>query len=101
MNSRHKLNAPLPEGATVVRGHFDPLLAAHALRLADFPRPLAVIVAAVDSPLLPLEARRTMVAALRCVDCVLQHGHPHHDLTAEHDLARADFIRHVKARTNA
>jgi hypothetical protein len=58
---------------TVVTGYFDPLLAAHALRLrecAGHGRPLVVLIADPPEPLLPARARAELVAALEVVDLV-------------------------------
>ena len=102
MDSRSKIGAPLPVGAVVVRGYFDPLLSAHALRLAACGRPLAVIVEDPEQPLLPLAARRLLVAALACVDCVVvEDGHRQadEDWTAQDLAVRQAFIEHVHARS--
>ena len=86
-------------GAVVVRGYFDPLLSAHAMRLAACGRPLAVIVADPDRPLLPLAARQLLVAALACVDCVVVEAPVTQDWTAQDLALRQRFIEHVHARS--
>jgi|HubBroStandDraft_1064217.scaffolds.fasta_scaffold477867_1 glycerol-3-phosphate cytidylyltransferase-like family protein len=61
------------EGATVVSGYFDPLLASHAERLTGLKRsgvPLVVIVADPENPILPAQARMELVAGLAVVDHV-------------------------------
>ncbi len=62
------------EGATVVSGYFDPLLAWHARRLAGLKRDGKLIVAIVDppDPILPARARAELVASLRAVDHVVE-----------------------------
>jgi bifunctional ADP-heptose synthase (sugar kinase/adenylyltransferase) len=58
----------------VVTGHFDPLVAAHARRLAEVREPGAWLLIAVtepERPLLAARARATLVAALAGVDCVV------------------------------
>ncbi|HLW76885.1 MAG TPA: hypothetical protein VKS01_07860 [Bryobacteraceae bacterium] len=62
-------------GATVVVGYFDPLIAWHARWLAMFKkpdRPLIVLVADPDRPILPAAARAELVASLRVVDHVAE-----------------------------
>jgi hypothetical protein len=102
LDSRKKIGAEVPAGATVVRGYFDPLTDAHAEQLAACPRPLAVIVADPPEPLLPRNARQMLVAALRCVDVVVADDcTPTEDWTAA-DLARRQaFIEHVHARSKS
>ena len=61
----------------LVGGFFDPLLAAHARRLAEIaPRGGALFVALQDPPLpvLPAQARAELVAALCMVDYVILPG---------------------------
>jgi len=62
---------------TVVTGYFDPLLAAHARRLAEIAEPGGVLMAVVtepERPILPTRARAELVAALAVVDYVLPAG---------------------------
>ncbi len=62
-------------GATVVSGYFDPLIAWHARWLAGFkkpPRPLLVLIATPENPILPAPARAELVASLRVVDHVAE-----------------------------
>ncbi len=100
LDSRVKIGAAPPAGATIVRGYFDPLLASHAERLARCARPLAVVVADPERPLLPLAARQLLVAALACVDCVLPGEIASaEDWTAEDLAVREQFIEHVHARS--
>lgn len=61
------------EGATVVVGYFDPMVAWHARWLASFKkpdRPLLVLIATPQNCILPGRARAELVAALRVVDYV-------------------------------
>jgi hypothetical protein len=62
-------------GATVVSGYFDPLIAWHARWLAGFKkpaRPLLVLIATPEDPILPAPARAELVASLRVVDHVAE-----------------------------
>jgi hypothetical protein len=62
-------------GATVVSGYFDPLIAWHARWLAGFKkpaRPLLVLIATPENPILPAQARAELVASLRVVDHVTE-----------------------------
>ena len=62
---------------TLISGFFDPLLAAHARRLAEIaPRDGALFVALQDPPIpvLPAQARAELVAALGMVECVVLPG---------------------------
>ena len=101
MDSRIKIGLPVPAGATVVRGYFDPLLASHASRLASCERPLAVVVADPPNPLLPLAARQLLVAALACVDAVVAEAAVAEDWTAQDLETRQEFIEHVHVRSKA
>jgi bifunctional ADP-heptose synthase (sugar kinase/adenylyltransferase) len=62
------------EGATVVSGYFDPLLASHARRLTELKGGAKLIVAIEDPPrpILPARARAELVAGLRAVDFVVE-----------------------------
>lgn len=101
MDSRSKIGAPIPDGAYVVKGYFDPLLAADARRLAACPRPLAVIVADPPEPLLPLEARQLLVAALACVDVVIDDPDAvfDQDWTQAQIEGREAFEQHIQNRS--
>jgi bifunctional ADP-heptose synthase (sugar kinase/adenylyltransferase) len=99
----------------VVIGYFDPLLAAHARRLAELREPdqaLVVIVRDLEGSLLPLRARAELVAALGVVDWVIPAGDPEAVIEAlapeevvreeQADLERRqELIRHVRARCGA
>ncbi len=98
----------------LVSGHFDPLLAAHAHRLAGIADPPAVLFAAItepERPILAARARAVLVAALAAVDRVIVCG------TASADEAVAaiapdevyrdeagderrtrEFVQHVESR---
>jgi len=54
----------------VARGHFDPVLASHARRLASAGRPLLVLITEPEDALMPARARAELVAALGTVDYV-------------------------------
>ena len=62
-------------GATVVSGYFDPMVAWHARWLASFKKtgkPLLVLIATPENPILPMQARAELVAALSVVDHVAE-----------------------------
>ena len=83
-----------------MRGYFDPLLSRHVEELVNLPRPLAVVVEDPPFPLLPLEARVQLVAALACVDVVLTSGGGI-DQRADHKAIRKSFIERVHERSKA
>jgi len=92
-----------PEGALAVAGPFDPLLAAHARQLRELKqdgRALVVFVTEPEEPILPLEARAELVAALRCVDAVVADGGAPPqgalDLMPNHLAWREAFLRRVR-----
>lgn len=94
-------------GAVVVSGHFDPLLAPHASRLAELKRdgtPLMVAITSSPEPVLPVRARAELVAGLRVVDYVVESVQglvPQIRLESE-DAARLEhLIDHVRARQAA
>jgi hypothetical protein len=63
------------DGATVVSGYFDPMIAWHARWLESFKKPdkpLLVLIATPENPILPMQARAELVAALRVVDFVAE-----------------------------
>src|SRR5579863_4505944 len=78
------------QGATVVSGYFDPLVASHAERLAELKRegvPLLVLIATPDGPILPARARAELVAGLAVADYVCETADgvaPHISLEREH-----------------
>lgn len=94
-------------GATVVSGHFDPLLASHAERLAELKQeglPLLILIAAPENPILPARARAELVAGLAVVDYVaeLTEGFtPHIRLEREDEMRLQSLIEHVHARQRA
>lgn len=65
--------AALPAPGLLVTGYFDPLLSAQAARLAELANqaPLLVLVGDPPQPLLPVQARAELVAALRSVTHVV------------------------------
>lgn len=76
-----------------ITGHFDPLLASHARRLAELARPdglLFALIADPPDPLLPARARAELVAALRAVDYVILPGSA--AIEAALDRLRADEV---------
>ena len=64
--------------AVLVKGHFDPLLAKHAVQIGKCRQPGKLVIAIVTNPpqpYLPQQARAELVAALASVDWVaLQPG---------------------------
>lgn len=89
----------------VISGCFDPLLAAHAERLASAKRNGAkVVVVLVEpaEPILATRARAELVAALRCVDLVVTDdgGGLVPELRFENEDASAagQFVAHVLER---
>lgn len=69
---RERLLAPQPPRALVV-GHFDPVVYSHVERmnaLAAEYGPLAVCVTSPADPLLPVQARAELAAALGCTEFV-------------------------------
>lgn len=92
-------------GATVVRGYFDPLLAAHAGRLAQLKQrgaALLVVIASPADPILPARARAELVAGLRAVDHVTEANiEPRICLEQEDALRFDELLRHVRARQRA
>ena len=94
-------------GATVIRGHFDPLVASHAERLAELKRPgipLLVLIATPDDAILPARARAELVASLAVVDYVCEAAAglaPQISLESEHAGQKAQLIDHVHARQRA
>jgi bifunctional ADP-heptose synthase (sugar kinase/adenylyltransferase) len=92
---------------TVVSGHFDPLLASHAVSLEQARPPggrLLVIVTSPEQPILDPRARAELVAGLAAVDAVtVAEGDalspaPSTRLEAEHEAAAEGFIARVLER---
>ncbi len=110
MDSRDKIQTPaaatpLPPGALVVSGSFDPLLAAHAAalqRLRQDAPALAVVLDEPPQPILPARARAELVAALACVDRVYLAGAgapvASISLDEEHLRLRGEFVEHLRSR---
>lgn len=98
-------------GAVVVTGYFDPLLAAHAERLAGLKRegrPLMVAIADPENPILPARARAELVAGLAVVDYVVESVSgltpglmPDFRLEPEDQARIEDLIERVHARQAA
>lgn len=102
----------LPDLGLCVSGYFDPLLKAHADRLARLAAqsgPLTVLVCDPPDPLLPLEARAKLVAGLRCVARVIAVNDvsqlPHiTNVSREEQLdlrLRDEFLERVRQRNQA
>jgi len=95
------------QGATVVSGYFDPLVASHAERLAELKRervPLLVLIATPDDAILPARARAELAAGLAVVDYVCETADdvaPHLSLESEHTERLAQLIEHVHTRQQA
>jgi bifunctional ADP-heptose synthase (sugar kinase/adenylyltransferase) len=95
-------------GATVVSGIFDPMIAAHAERLAGLKRPgsaLLVLINKSSDEILPVEARAHLVAGLREVDhvAVVSPETPAAQirLEGEHQKLREQLVEHVHSRQGA
>ena len=94
-------------GATVVSGFFDPMIATHAERLAAVKRegtPLLVLIATPPDAILPALARAQLVAGLSVVDyvCDAPAGIPAQiHLEDEHAELLTKLIDHVHARQRA
>lgn len=95
------------QGATVVSGYFDPLLAAQAERLAGIEHNgagLLVAIADPGNPILPARARAELVAGLAAVDYVVEGTASlkiHLRLEDEHKAQSAELIERVQARNGA
>lgn len=88
-------------------GYFDPLTAEQAVRLANLKggRRLLALVLDRSDALLPVDARTTLIAALREVDAVAKASELPDDLAVEVDADLAsdeersrDFVEFVLAR---
>ena len=95
------------DGATVVSGYFDPLIASHAERLASLKNngaKLLVLIATPANAILPAAARAELVAGLRSVDHVAELAGgviPHIRLEQEDDERYRALLQHVHARQKA
>ena len=90
----------IAEQATVVRGYFDPLLAWHAERLAEAKRegkPLLVVIASPENPILSLRARAELAAGLRVVDYVTEANIQKTDIQPQIclELEDAEFFKRL------
>jgi bifunctional ADP-heptose synthase (sugar kinase/adenylyltransferase) len=98
-------------GAVIVSGYFDPIIHAHAERLASLKKPgqsLLVLVATPANAILPAGARAALVAGLACVDYVTEIGgsypeglQPQTQLETEDASRLEQLIQHVQARQQA
>lgn len=92
-------------GMQWVRGSFDPLLAAHARRIAAWKRAgasLAVVLVDPPEPLLSAHARAELLAGLSDVDYVVLGGaapEGENVLDLDDSTAREDFLRRVRERS--
>lgn len=90
------------EGATVVSGYFDPMVASHARRLAELKSgTMIVVIENPDRPILPARARAELVASLRAVDyVVVDRDGLRVDVRLEDEDARrfTELIAHVHSR---
>lgn len=92
------------EGALVVRGYFDPMVASHAEELGKLKqagKPLLVLISNPPDPILPARARAQLVAGLAAVDYVCDSPGaltPEVTLEAQHVVGRENLIRHVHSR---
>src|SRR3712207_5862364 len=71
LDTREKI---LASEVILVTGHFDPLTAEHAERIASLKQPgraLVVVITSPSHPILPARARAELVAGLAAVDRVL------------------------------
>jgi glycerol-3-phosphate cytidylyltransferase-like family protein len=113
LDTRQKIIDPVQavrivaSGAIVVSGYFDPLIAAHAERLAKL-KPanskLLVLIATPPNAILPAAARAELVAGLRAVDYVseLADGvHPQIRLEEEDNDRYRMLLQRVHARQKA
>jgi hypothetical protein len=100
------------QGATVVSGYFDPLVASHAERLSELKNaelkrervPLLVLIATPADAILPARARAELVSGLAVVDYVCETADgvaPHVSLEREHTDRLAELVEHVQARQRA
>ena len=87
------------QSAVLVKGHFDPLLAEHAVQIEERRQPGKLLIAFVTNPAhpyLPQQARAELVAALASVDWVaLQPGITH---DPDSERITRDFAAHVVDR---
>ncbi len=110
MDTREKIitatqaEAIAAQGATIISGYFDPLVASHAERLSALKpdgRKLLVLIATPDNAILPAAARAELVAGLRAVDYVAELTA---SLTPQIHLEQEDkqrfeaLLQHVHAR---
>lgn len=95
------------DGALVVKGTFDPLVAPLAARLASLKqnsRKMLVLIHTPSDAILPAPARAQLLAALTIVDYVCHEPvslEPDIDVTHEHARQLSDLIRHVHERQQA
>jgi hypothetical protein len=95
------------DGATVVSGFFDPMVASTAARLSELKqhgKPLLVAITTAPDSILPARARAELIAGLRVVDYVVESDAgltPATKLEREDTARLADLIRHVHARQAA
>lgn len=86
--------------AIVVTGHFDPLTAEHAGRLAALKRPgrpLVVVITSGPDSILPARARAELVAGLGVVDRVIIADEVVREEAADAERRQA-LIEHIRSR---
>jgi hypothetical protein len=94
-------------GAFVVSGYFDPMVASHARCLAGLKpdgKPLLVLVATPDDPILPARARAELVASLGIVNYVAEFAPGitvQVNIELEDEIRLEKLIEHVHARQSA
>ena len=90
------------KNARWVSGRFDPLLAAHAHRLAELSEGADLLIVTVmdagPDNILPAEARAQLVAALAAVDCVVIGRAPAHAEDIAEGALRGELAEHVRQR---
>jgi glycerol-3-phosphate cytidylyltransferase-like family protein len=92
------------QGATVVSGYFDPLLALHVCRLEEVKRPGTRLLVLIDNPpdaVLTARDRAELVASLRVVDRVAEGTdglQPEIRLEDQDLQSREELIRRLQVR---
>ena len=90
-----------PDDNFFVSGWFDPLVAAHAQRLAELRAShdrLVIVILDPPKPVLSTRARAELVASLAAVDYVVIGGDAEVHLEAEHALLFDELVAHAAAR---
>jgi len=94
------LDSTRGKNARWVSGRFDPLLAAHARRLAELSEGVDLLIVTVmdagPDSILPMEARAQLVAALAAVDCVVIGRAPAHATDIADAALRGELAERVR-----